>query len=105
MLPGRPSPRCHQALLKGHLFHPRLEEQWCGGSREGAGEADAQGRTTEGSRHVLSLCTLRENCLAMKREKEKGMLLPVNMPYVHLMHAFELLNRWKPSSLLAGENL
>lgn len=53
------------------------------------------------NRHLFSLCTLCANYLG----ERKGMLLPVNVPYVRLMYTFELLNRWKTSSLLAGENL
>lgn len=56
-------------------------------------------------RGALSSRTLYANYLAVKRRKGKGRLLPGTVPCVCLMHIFELLNRWKPNSLVAGENL
>lgn len=70
-----------------------------------AGGADAQTIIVEANRSVLSSRNLYANYLATKRQKGKGMLLPGNVPCVHLMHIFELLNRWKPNSLVTGENL
>lgn len=71
----------------------------CNEKAEGAG---AQTRTV-GERGYL--CASYVNYLATKRKEGKGMLLPGNMPCVHLMHIFELLKRWKQNSLVAGENL
>jgi len=73
--------------------------------KEETGGAEAQTRTVEANRSMLCLCTLYGNYLPMKRQNEKGMLLPGNVPCVQLMHIFELLNRWKRNSLVTAENL
>lgn len=84
--------------MKWLLAHNTLEV-----CKEETGGADARTRTMEANRSMFSFCNLYTNYLATKREK--GMSLPGNVPCVHLMHIFKLLNRWKPNSLVAGENL
>lgn len=63
------------------------------------------GRADGGKQELIVFAHLICELPGYEKQKEKGMLLPENVPCVHVMHIFELLNRWKPNSLVTGENV
>lgn len=97
MLPERPNSVCHQALLRAQLSHQSL--QWWAAMRNQTELVHKPGMW----RSVVVFVHLKCKSPGNRKEGRKGMLLPENMPRVHLMHIFELLKRWKQNSLVVGE--